>query len=59
LGATVWFLVAFGAVVVMIVLTVWSAMVLEAREPPPGHGQEAAEPGGAPGEANAPEKKAA
>ena len=30
MGATAWFYVAFAAVVVMIVATVWGAMVLEA-----------------------------
>ena len=56
---TVWFLVAFGAVVVMILLTVWAALVLEAGEQAPGHKQEAARPGGEPGEANTPEQRAA
>jgi len=56
---TVWFLVAFGAVVVMILLTVWAALVLEAGEQAPGHKQEAARPGGEPGEADTPEQKAA
>jgi hypothetical protein len=46
MGQTVWFYVAFMAVVVMIVLTVWAALVLEAGEQPPGRGQEAARPGG-------------
>jgi hypothetical protein len=32
MGGTAWFLVAFGAVVVMILVTVWVAMVLEAGE---------------------------
>jgi hypothetical protein len=30
------FHIAFGAVVVVIILTVWAAMVLEAGEDPPG-----------------------
>jgi len=59
MGGTVWFLVAFGAVVVMILLTVWAALVLEAGEQAPGRKQEAAKPGGEPGEANTPEQKAA
>jgi hypothetical protein len=56
MGATVWFLVAFGAVIVMILLTVWAALVLEAGGRAPGRQQEAATPAG---EANAPEQKAA
>ena len=59
MGATPWFLVAFAAVVVMIVLTVWAALVLEAGERPPGRGREAARPASVPGEAAAPEQKAA
>ena len=59
MGATVWFLVAFGAVVVMIVLTVWAALVLEAGEPAPGRRQEAAGSGGGPAEADELEQKAA
>jgi hypothetical protein len=58
-GATVWFLVAFGAVVVMILLTVWAALVLEAGGQAPGRTQEAAKPTREPGEASAPEQKAA
>jgi hypothetical protein len=53
------FLIAFAAVGVMIVVTVWAAMVLEAGARPPGHAPEAARPGDAPGEAKAPERKAA
>jgi len=34
------FHIAFGAVVVMILLTVWAAMVFEAGEDPPGRQQE-------------------
>ena len=59
MGGTVWFLVAFGAVVVMILLTVWAALVLEAGEQAPRGTREAAMPGGEPGEAHAPEQKAA
>jgi hypothetical protein len=58
-GATVWFLVAFGAVVILILLTVWAALVLEAGGRTPGHAQEAARAAGEPGEANAAEQKAA
>jgi hypothetical protein len=58
-GATVWFLVAFGAVVVLILLTVWAALVLEAGGRAPGRTQEAARPAGEPGEAEAPEQRAA
>lgn len=58
-GVTVWFLAAFGAVVVMILLTVWAALVLEAGEQAPGRRQEAAEPGGEPGVADTREQKAA
>jgi hypothetical protein len=42
MGQTAWFYAAFMAVVVMIVLTVWAAMVLEAGERPPGRAQDAA-----------------
>jgi hypothetical protein len=49
------FYVAFFGVVVMILLTVWVAMVFEAGQHPPESNREAAEPG----EANAPERKAA
>jgi hypothetical protein len=59
MGQTAWFYVAFMAVVVMIVLTVWAAMVLEAGEQPPGRAQGAATPGHEPGETNAPERRAA
>jgi hypothetical protein len=59
MGGTAWFLVAFGAVVVMILVTVWAAMVLEAGEQAPGRTQEAAKPAGEPGEAHAAEQKAA
>ena len=59
MGATVWFLVAFGAVVVMILLTVWAALVLEAGGQAPGRMQEAAKPAREPGEASAPGQKAA
>lgn len=34
------FHIAFGAVVVMILLTVWAAMVFEAGDDPPGRQQE-------------------
>lgn len=34
------FHIAFGAVVVVIILTVWAAMVFEAGEDPPGRQQE-------------------
>jgi hypothetical protein len=53
------FLIAFAAVGVMIVVTVWAAMVLEAGARPPGRAPEAAKPGDAPGEPKAPEHKAA
>jgi len=58
-GATVWFLVAFGAVVVMILLTVWAALVLEAGGQAPGRTQEAAKPARETGGASGPEQKAA
>ena len=58
MGGTAWFLVAFGAVVVMILVTVWVAIVLEAGEQAPERRQEAAKPA-EPGEAHAPEQKAA
>ena len=53
------FVIAFAAVGVMIVVTVWAAMVLEAGARPPGRAPEAAKPGDAPGEPKAPEHKAA
>ena len=59
MGATVWFLVAFGAVVVLILLTVWAALVLEAGGRTPGRTQEAASPAGEAGKAHAAEQKAA
>ena len=59
MGVTVWFLVAFGAVVVLILLTVWAALVLEAGGRTPGSTQEAASPAGEADEANAAEQKAA
>jgi hypothetical protein len=59
MGGSVWFYVAFMAVVVMIVLTVWAAMVLEAGQRPPGHGRRAATPGDEPGQTSAPERRAA
>jgi len=59
LGATAWFYVAFAAVVVMIVATVWGAMVLEAGGQPPGRERDAATPSDEPGETPAPERRAA
>ena len=59
MGQTGWFYVAFMAVVVMIVLTVWAAMVLEAGERPPGRAPDVATPGHEPVETNAPERTAA
>ena len=59
MGATVWFLVAFGAVVVLILLTVWAALVLEAGGRAPRRTQEAARPAGEADEANTAEQKAA
>ena len=59
MGVTVWFLVAFGAVVVLILLTVWAVLVLEAGGRTPGRTQEAARPVGEAEEANAAEQKAA
>ena len=59
MGATAWFYVAFAAVVVMIVATVWGAMVLEAGAQQRGRGQDAATPGDEPGETHAPERRAA
>jgi len=53
------FLIAFAAVGVLIVVTVWAAMVLESGARPPGRAPEAAQPGGAPGQPEAPERKAA
>ena len=59
MGQTGWFYVAFMAVVVMIVLAVWAAMVLEAGERPAGRAPDAATQGHEPGETNAPERRAA
>jgi hypothetical protein len=53
------FVIAFAAVGVMIVVIVWAAVVLEAGARPPGRSPAAAEPGDAPGEPRAPERKAA
>jgi hypothetical protein len=53
------FLIAFAAVGVMIFVTVWAAMVLEAGARPPGRAPEAARPGDEPGEPEAAERKAA
>ena len=53
------FLIAFAAVGVMILVTVWGAMVLEAGARPPGRAPEAATPGDEPGEPKAPEREAA
>ena len=48
------FLITFGAVVVMILVTVWAALVMEAGARPPGRQQEDARPAGEPGEPEAP-----
>jgi hypothetical protein len=53
------FLIAFAAVGVMIVVTVWGAMVLEAGARPPRRAPEAARPGDEPREPRAPEREAA
>jgi hypothetical protein len=53
------FLAAFAAVGVMIIVTVWGAMVLEAGARPTGHAPAAAKPGDEPGEPKAPEREAA
>jgi len=59
MGATGWFLVAFAAVVVVILLTVWGALVLEAGGRAPERESEAARPVGEPDEAHTPEERAA
>jgi len=59
MGATAWFYVAFAAVIVMIVATVWGAMVLEAGAQPPGRGQDAATSSDEPAETPTPERRAA
>lgn len=59
MGHTAWFYVAFMAVIVMIVLTVWAALVFEAGERPPGRAQDAATPGHERGETTTPERRAA
>jgi hypothetical protein len=48
------FHVAFIAVAVMILLTVWGAMVLEAGQHPPGRGDGTAKAGDEPAGPNAP-----
>jgi hypothetical protein len=53
MSGTAWFHLAFGALVVVILLMVWVAIVLEAGPDPPVR-QETAEPG----EMAAPERKA-
>ena len=53
------FLIAFGAVVVMILVTVWTALVMEAGARPPGRQREDARPAGEPGEPEAPDRQAA
>ncbi len=58
MSGTAWFHIAFGALVIVILLMVWVAMVLEAGPGPPVR-QETAEPGSEPGEMDAPEHKAA
>ena len=58
MDATAWFYVAFAAVVVMIVATVWGAMVLRpARSRRDAGGT--ATPGDEPGETHVPERRAA
>ena len=52
-------LAGFIAVVALILLTVWLAMVLEAGEQPPAGKPDAVQPGAEPGEKAAPERKAA
>jgi hypothetical protein len=59
MSGTAWFHIAFGALVVVILLTVWAALVLEAGPDAPAREQETAERGGEPGEMDAPERKAA
>jgi hypothetical protein len=59
MGTTAWFYVAFAAVIVMIVATVWGAMVLEAGAQPPGRGQDAATSSDEPTETHRPERRAA
>ncbi len=59
MSGTAWFHIAFGALVVVILLMVWVAMVLEAGPGPPVRQQETAGPGSEPGEMDAPERKAA
>jgi hypothetical protein len=59
MGATAWFYVAFAAVVVMIVATVWAAMVLQAGGQQPAGGQDAVAPGDEPGATHTPERRAA
>jgi hypothetical protein len=59
MSGTAWFHIAFGVLVVVILLIVWAALVLEAGPGPPAREQQKAEPGGGPGEMDAPERKAA
>jgi hypothetical protein len=59
MSGTALFHIAFAALVVVILLIVWAALVMETGARPPGSGREAAEPGHEPGETNVPERNAA
>lgn len=59
MSGTAWFHIAFGALVVVILLIVWAALVLEAGPDAPARELETAEPGAEPGETDAPERRAA
>ena len=59
MSGTALFHIAFAALVVVILLIVWAALVMETGARPPRRGQEAAEPGDEPGETNVPERNAA
>jgi len=51
--------VSFLALVAIVLLTVWIVLVLESGGHPPAREEEAAKPSEEPGEAPAPERKAA
>jgi hypothetical protein len=53
-GSAVLHTISFMAVVVMILLTVWIALVLESGGDPPARNQQAGKPGDEPGQAAAP-----
>ncbi|HYB88893.1 MAG TPA: hypothetical protein VEC76_18755 [Streptosporangiaceae bacterium] len=59
MSGTALFHIAFAALVVVILLIVWAALVMETGARPPRRAQEVAGPGDEPGEADVPERSAA